>query len=87
MNKVIEVGTKLRCLNSEGWIKLVEFDLVDATGPAFDEIVTVRRIGIEVEASRGTPARFPRTRDAGGLRLPKGRMTGPLHIYNLIVKL
>ena len=49
MNKSIEVGTKLRCLNQEGWIKLVDFDLVDASGPAFDEIVTVRRIGIEIE--------------------------------------
>lgn len=49
MNKGIEVGTKLRCLNPEGWTKMVGLDLVDASGPAFDEIVTVRRIGIEVE--------------------------------------
>jgi len=47
MNEVqIKVGDKLECINSSGW---TYDDGAEATGPGFDEIVTISRIGCIVD--------------------------------------
>ena len=51
MKYMIEIGDKLKNTNDEGWYDTITGD--DTVGPELNEVVTVRRFGVEYDSEEG----------------------------------